>query len=167
MCLSLFQHAVSKYFLKNILIVMFSPLLSAVAPLLLSSEGKSSVQKVLRVQSCKYINNCFSSKCHLCLMILYRRRWCYPALPITEPPLYCAAPTRLDETNQICFIICELEGIFLLSPCSAGAAKCPCLGRGCRWRTFLFDVETNTLIIFATFLMCTRWMTPPPYILGK
>lgn len=142
--------------LKNILIIICSPLLLTVPPLLLRSEVKSSVQKVLRIQSCKYINTYFSSKCHLYLIILYRKRWCYPALPTAEPTPVLSCSSRLDETNQICFIFLELEGIFLLLPCGAGAAKCPCLGRGWGWRTFLLDVETNTLIIFTAFLMCTR-----------
>lgn len=130
MQLSSLQHAVSKHSLKNVFTVTFSALLCTVSPLLSSKEVKRGIQKVLKEPSCKYANAYFSFKRCLCLTESVDAT--QGSSPLNSL-LHCASPAHLDETNQICFSILELEGFlcfFLLSPYSAGAAKCPCLGRG-------------------------------------
>lgn len=113
--------------------------------LLLCSEVESNGQKVLREQPCKYINSNFSLKCCLCLIILHRKCWCSP------------------PSNHPCFVLLLIKSaVFSLnlkeffSSHGAGAAKCPCLGRGWGWRISLLDVETNALIKF------TAWVTTFP-----
>lgn len=145
MCLSSFQRAVSKYFLKNILIQPFPPLPSSADISCYAERLKAAAKR------------CWGNNPENILILFLLEMLSLSSntsqkvlmLPTIEPtPVLCcscAAPQQIS-------IFLELEGVFLLSVHGAGAAKCPCLGRGWGWTTSLLGVEINALSKFTAGL---------------